>query len=95
MMEVMTTDEEVDLWRTREAVCAVYLVCAGHELKTIDVEGEGTFRSAYFVFEETDKLRDDVMELLDGSALVEPNAFNAAFAKLKRDMAKALGWDRR
>ena len=86
---------EVSQWRTREMACAVYLVCAGHEVVDTDVEGDGRYRTYYWVFNETDKLREDALTYMDGSALVEPNQFNATFAKMKNEMASKLGWSSR
>lgn len=73
---------ELPEWRTKDMALAAYLGCLGHEYLRMDLVDE----SCYWVFQETEGLKDEVSVFLEGKALVEPNKLNSNFAALKRDM---------
>ena len=74
----MNTEE---FYRTNDMGMATFLKLEGHPCQEMLWQGD----VCYWVFRVTDALLDDTEDFLDGSARVEPKAYNKEFNLTKRE----------
>lgn len=72
----------MQLWRTKEMPLVAFLCLSGHNSVNLEYENN----SVFWYFTDTDELRDDIDEYLQGEARVEPSAYNNQFARLRGEM---------
>lgn len=61
--------DNISLFKTSDIQLASYLKCLDYEIKDISKEGN----KITFIFKDTDKRKQDVLDFFNNKGLVEPN----------------------